>query len=140
MNTTTKRKGPETDLLAAIQRQLPATPAPEAVHEEKPAAASAPSAQPKRHAPKKAKEQPQPSRAVKQNIYIQEDDRRMLRELSAWLAGQGVRPSDSLIIRAALRMTKTGGELLNTYRQLAQMDRRFKQPGRVNHEVDREIV
>jgi len=105
-------------LLAAIQRQTPT--APVELQDEAPAALEP------RQATKKGSAHPVPSQPVRVSIYIQEEDRRTIRELSAWLAGQGMRPSDSLIIRAALRLTRTDGDLLSTYRQLAQMDRRYK--------------
>ncbi len=44
-----------------------------------------------------------------------EEDYRLLRELSAWLAGQGKRVNDTAILRALLRMAETGDELLNAY-------------------------
>ena len=59
-------------------------------------------------------------------FWMHEEDRRILRELSAWLAGQGVRASDSLVIRTALRAAKTGSDLLEAYRDAAQLDGRFK--------------
>jgi hypothetical protein len=113
-----KKKDNVDSLLAAIQRQTPA--APVELQDEAPAAP-----EPRQEARKRSAH-PIPSQPVRVSIYIQEEDRRTIRELSAWLAGQGMRPSDSLIIRAALRLTKTGGDLLSTYRQLAQMDRRYK--------------
>jgi hypothetical protein len=60
-------------------------------------------------------------------FWMHEEDRRILRELSAWLAGQGVRASDSLVIRTALRSAKVGSELLQAYREAAQLDGRLKQ-------------
>jgi len=59
-------------------------------------------------------------------FWMHEEDRRILRELSAWLAGQGVRASDSLVIRTALRSAKTGTELLEAYREAAKLDGRLK--------------
>ena len=44
-----------------------------------------------------------------------EEDYRIIRELSAWLAGQGRRVNDTAILRAALRMVETGDELLQVY-------------------------
>ena len=60
-------------------------------------------------------------------FWLHEEDRRLVRELAAWLAGQGLRSTDSLVIRSALRTAKTGGELLEAYRQAAQLDGRLKQ-------------
>lgn len=59
-------------------------------------------------------------------FWMHEEDRRILRELSAWLAGQGVRASDSLVIRTALRSAKAGGELLQAYHEAAKLDGRLK--------------
>ncbi len=60
-------------------------------------------------------------------FWLHEEDRRIIRELSAWLAGQGIRPTDSMVVRASLRMAKTGAGLLEAYRQSAQLDGRLKQ-------------
>ena len=49
-----------------------------------------------------------------------------MRELAAWLAGQGLRPTDSMVIRVALRTARTGGELLEAYRQASRLDGRLK--------------
>ncbi len=57
---------------------------------------------------------------------MHDEDRKLVRELSAWLAGQGVRPSDSMVIRAALRLAKTGSGLLEAYWQAAKLDGRIK--------------
>jgi len=60
-------------------------------------------------------------------FWLHDEDRKLVRELSAWLAGQGERPTDSLVIRTALRMANTGGELLKAFRQASQLDGRLKQ-------------
>ena len=60
-------------------------------------------------------------------FWIHEEDRRLLRELAAWLAGQGERPTDSMVIRSALRVTKTGAEFLQAYRDASLLDGRLKQ-------------
>ena len=60
-------------------------------------------------------------------FWLHEEDRRLLRELAAWLAGQGIRPTDSMVVRSALRMAKTGSELLEAYHQASQLDGRLKQ-------------
>lgn len=59
-------------------------------------------------------------------FWFHEEDRRLLRELAAWLAGQGLRPTDSMVIRAAIRAAKTGGEFLQAYRQASELDGRLK--------------
>lgn len=60
-------------------------------------------------------------------FWLHEEDRRLIRELAAWLAGQGIRSTDSMIIRATLRAAKTGEGLLTAYRQAAELDGRLKQ-------------
>lgn len=59
-------------------------------------------------------------------VWLYDEDRRLVRELAAWLAGQGIRSTDSTVIRAALRVAKTDAELLEAYRDAAQLDGRLK--------------
>lgn len=59
-------------------------------------------------------------------FWMHEEDRKILRELSAWLAGQGVRASDSLVVRTALRSARTGSELLLRCQEAAQLDGRLR--------------
>lgn len=101
-----KSKSNVTSLLAAIQR------AP-----SQPAAAKATAAEPAA-----------PSRTGKQaQFWLHDDDRRLIRELAAWLAGQGVRPTDSLVVRAALRTARGGEAFLAAYRDAAARDGRLKE-------------
>jgi hypothetical protein len=55
-----------------------------------------------------------PSGAAVQ-FWCHDEDKRLIRELYAWLAGQGHRPSDSAIIREALRIAKPRAALLEAY-------------------------
>lgn len=104
------------DLLAAIQRKAPTQQGPDTVNVPVQSPEAGPVTPVKR------------SRIGKPvQFWMHEEDRRILRELSAWLAGQGVRASDSLVIRTALRSAKTGSELLEAYREAAQLDGRLKQ-------------
>jgi len=111
-----KKKDNVSGLLAAIQRQTPTNS--EQVTEP-----------PTSPEPTNEKNKLLGNRLTAHRVqfYLHDNDRQTVRELSAWLAAQGIRASDSLVIRAALRLAKTGGELLNTYRQLEQMDGRYKQ-------------
>lgn len=59
-------------------------------------------------------------------FWLHEEDRKLIRELSAWLGGQGIRPTDSMVVRAALRMAKTGPGLLECYRKAASLDGRLR--------------
>jgi hypothetical protein len=60
------------------------------------------------------------------NLYLRESDIAKLRELTVYLADQGERTSDSLIVRAALQAVTPGSALLRAYREAAGADLRFK--------------
>ena len=102
-------------LLAAIQRKtsLPAPPANFSPAPELSPASSLAKA---------------PTRRLGKPVqfWLHEGDRKIIRELAAWLAGQGIRPTDSMVVRAALRMAKTGPGLLESYRNAALLDGRLK--------------
>lgn len=70
--------------------------------------------------------QPADQQGRKTSIYLNPDDLKLLRELTLWLAGQGRRVNDTLIIRAALRSVQTGGAFLQAYDTAAKSDRRYK--------------
>ena len=117
------KKSNVNDLLAAIQRKAPTTQPPERIEAvpETESARGTTANKPKR------------ARVGKPvQFWMHDEDRRILRELSAWLAGQGVRASDSLVIRTALRSAKVGSELLEAYREAAQLDGRLKQSSESN--------
>ncbi len=61
------------------------------------------------------------------SIYLNKQDQRILRELSVWFAGQGLRINDTLVIRIALRAAQPGSALLAAYEEAVKSDRRFKQ-------------
>ena len=127
VNGKSKSTDKAASLLAAIQRtpvsaaeSEPPSPQPEPPAQS---VTSAPAARPKAHPAKHVK-----SRVGKPvQFWLHDEDRKLVRELSAWLAGQGERPTDSLVIRSALRMANTGGELLKAFRQASQLDGRLKQ-------------
>jgi hypothetical protein len=60
------------------------------------------------------------------SIYLNEQDQRLLRELSVWFAGQGLRINDTLVLRIALRAARPGSALLAAYEDAVKSDRRFK--------------
>ena len=61
------------------------------------------------------------------HFFLHDEDTRLIRELATWLSGQGERPNDSLVVRAALRAARTDANLLKSYRQATQLDGRLKQ-------------
>jgi len=127
MTSKPKPSALQTSLLAAIQRKVPAS------------AVAAPSPEPAPPFSEAGNPEPNAQHVSRQGIgrrksrvgspvqfWFHEEDRRLLRELAAWVAGQGLRPTDSMVIRAALRTAKTGGELLQAYRQASELDGRLK--------------
>jgi hypothetical protein len=104
-------------LLAALQRKLPpkATVAV-AADPQKPRGTriEAPAAKSKRRIGKATQ------------FWFHEEDRRFVRELVAWLSGQGLRVTDSMVIRAALRTARPGDDLLKACREAADLDGRLK--------------
>jgi hypothetical protein len=132
MNMSSKSKSDRTSsLLAAIKRQAPTNPAPAPAPEAEatiPVPALTEPPEPRlacrtpASAPAAAK-----SRAGKPvQFWLHDEDRRVIRELAAWLAGQGERPTDSLVIRSVLATAKTNSDFLNVYRRLSQLDGRLK--------------
>ena len=129
---SSSRSSRQDTLLAALQRKstaaapaLPTTPEPTPKAEPAEAISSKPEAAPE--PPRPTKKAAKPRRAGKPvQFWMHEEDRKLIRELSAWLAGQGVRPTDSMVVRASLRMAKTGGPLLEAYRQASSLDGRLK--------------
>lgn len=125
-----KPKNNVNDLLAAIKRQ-PTAPAsgPEKTEAQKPPASMPERKEPeKRNTPKKhtAEKKPTSRTGKPSQFWMHDEDRKLVRELSAWLAGQGIRPTDSMVIRAVLRLAKTGNGLIEAYWQAAKMDGRIK--------------
>jgi hypothetical protein len=116
---TTPTKTKVNALLSAIGRQP--IPAPTMPPESTP---QPPKASKRAASPRVAPVADAPGKYT--SIYINAEDEKILRVLSAWLAGQGKRVNDTLVIRAALRAAKTGHDLLAAYETAAHSDRRFK--------------
>lgn len=60
------------------------------------------------------------------NLYLYDADIAKIRELVSWVAGNGERVSDSLIVRAALRVAGADKRFLAAYRDAASADQRYK--------------
>jgi hypothetical protein len=115
-------------LLATIQRKAPSNPVPPP--DAPPEAAGEDRTESQRRKPVREAAVPGQSRGrvgKPVQFWLHDEDRRLVRELSAWLAGQGERPTDSMVIRSALRMARTDADLLKAYRQASQLDGRLKQ-------------
>lgn len=123
-----KPKNNVNDLLAAIKRQ-PTSATPSKATEEVPPVKRSESEKPVRQeTPKRATAEKKAKSRIGKPVqfWMHDEDRKLVRELSAWLAGQGIRPTDSMVIRAVLRLAKTGSGLLEAYWQAAQLDGRIK--------------
>ena len=121
---SSKAKSKADSLLAALQRTVPdRPPAPEVTKDGFPETPrrSRIVNRPTRSAPVKTKGRGQPVQ-----FWLHDEDRVLVRELAAWLAGQGVRSTDSLVIRAALRTVKTDEGFLEAYRHASKLDGRLK--------------
>ena len=124
-----KPKNNVNDLLAAIKRQPTSPTSEKSAPESESVKQKAVEEAPKRETPKKsiAEKRPKNKSGKPVQFWMHDEDRKLIREISAWLAGQGIRPSDSMVIRAVLRVAKTGTALLEAYRQAAKLDGRLKQ-------------
>lgn len=122
-----KPKNNVTDLLAAIARQ-PTSSTPEKATADQPLQYP----ETKKPARQETAKKITPDRKSRNKLgkpvqfWMYDDEIKLVRELSAWLAGQGIRASDSMVIRAVLRAAKTGSGLLDAYTQAAKLDGRVK--------------
>lgn len=60
------------------------------------------------------------------NLYLYDTDIAKIRELVAWIAASGQRSSESLIVRAALRVASADKKFLAALLDAASADQRFK--------------
>jgi hypothetical protein len=61
------------------------------------------------------------------NIYLHNADQVRIRDLAAYLANEGLRVSDSQVIKAALLVAQPDKRLLKAYLEIKGADQRFKQ-------------
>jgi hypothetical protein len=73
---------------------------------------------------KRARPAPRPS-AV--SIYLHHNDRARIRAFAAYLANEGLRVSDSQIIKAVLLMAQPDKRLVKAYLEVRGADQRYKQ-------------
>ena len=124
MSSPPKPSDKRDSLLAAIQRKAPSAPVRAEPEPQAPVTAEQP--EPRRREPRPVAEKPKPRKGRQVQFWFHDEDGKLVRELAAWLAGQGVRPTDSLVIRAALRTAQTGTGFLQAYRRAAELDGRLK--------------
>jgi hypothetical protein len=125
-----KPKNNVKELLAAIKRQTPENPPATIPMAELPQELPAAEEPVKKKAEKvdaaSTGKKPKSKMGHPVQFWMHDEDRKLVRELSAWLAGQGVRATDSMVIRATLRFAKTGSGLLEAYWQASRLDGRLK--------------
>lgn len=68
-----------------------------------------------------------PVRGKAVQFYLHAEDEKIIRELAAWLAPHRKRINDSLVIKTALRVAKTGHEFLAAYDAAVRVDGRTRQ-------------
>lgn len=124
MSSPPKSSEKRDSLLAAIQRRVPSAPVLSTPEPKVPAEIE--QAEVRRKEPRSVAEKPKARKGKQVQFWFHEEDGKLVRELAAWLAGQGVRPTDSLVIRAALRTAQTGTAFLQAYRRAAELDGRLK--------------
>jgi hypothetical protein len=61
------------------------------------------------------------------NIYLHDADQVRIRELVGYLANEGLRVSDSQVIKAALLLAQPDKRLLKAYQDIKGADQRYKQ-------------
>ena len=61
-------------------------------------------------------------------ITLYPQDRKLIRELQAYLSTQEIQASASLVIKSLLRAVKPGPELIRACREVQKLDRRVKYP------------
>ena len=66
------------------------------------------------------------TRGKPMNLYMRAEDVAKLRELTAYAASNGLRTSDSLIVRAALRVAGANRAFLSALKDAESGDLRFK--------------
>ena len=72
-------------------------------------------------------------------LYFGSEEYEIFRELTVWVASQGIRPSDSLIARAALVMIKPGQAFREALEAVLARDKRKTKPGKRGALSDRPI-
>jgi hypothetical protein len=68
-----------------------------------------------------------PKRGKAVNIYLHDGDQRRIRDLAAYVASEGLRVSDSQVIKAALLLAQPDRRLLKAYLEVKGADQRYKQ-------------
>jgi hypothetical protein len=121
------------DLLKVLGQKTPTlAPArkPEAPKSAMPPARPAAARKPKAKAAGRGHAIPsEPTRGKAVQLYLHDQDQKLIRELAVWLAPHRKRINDSLVVKTALRAAKTGPELLAAYDDAVKVDGRTRRRG-----------
>ena len=127
----TSKNSKHADMLAAISNTQLASPAPTpaaAVAESKPDNTAVVSPQFAGSSPNsevRSRKSPPPTGKGKGlNFYMGPADSHKIRQIAAFVASQGLRVSDSNIIKAALRLAQLNSGFLAAYREVVESDGR----------------
>ena len=108
------------DLIAQLSTNLSSTQKPETTSENAPAPLPMPAETPKAVTPQKGK-----GDEVKHvAFWLDDEDRAIFHEISIHLFAQGIKPTNNLIIRAALRLMPEGPPFLEQVGELIRQDGR----------------
>ena len=115
-------------LLKILSQKTPSLPVPAVAKNHSASAASASKAPAHRKARPghSASEASTAIRGKAIQFYLHEEDEKLIRELSVWLAPHRKRINDSLVIKSVLRAAKTGPKLLEGYDSAVKIDGRRK--------------
>lgn len=117
MEKSPKKPSKAKDLLGVLS-QTPNRPTP--LPQEKPTKKSA---EPQPPVPDLGKME---KRTKTRAFSLHPEDAEKLQSLAMWFSGQGVKITDSMVIRCALRLAEPGKELIDAYHQARQLDQRVK--------------
>jgi hypothetical protein len=67
-----------------------------------------------------------PGTGRRSNFYVSDEDRARIRSITTWLRNQGMTASDSLVLKASVRLVRKDAALLNAAKAAQMQDRRFK--------------
>ena len=121
------------DLLKVLGQKTPSLEPDRQAEAPKRAIASAPMRLPTARKPKAkaaVRRQATPSQRTRGKavqLYLHDEDEKLIRELAVWLAPHRKRINDSLVVKTALRAVKTGPEVLAAYDDAVKVDGRTRQ-------------
>jgi hypothetical protein len=137
--STKVRESKADAMLAKIGKNLSAVVSPASPPELEPQPATAPDLKRTEFDPAPASKSKSFRPGKSKLLYFGSEEYEIFRELTVWVASQGIRPSDSLIARAALVMIKPGQAFREALEVVLARDKR-KTKGKRSALSDRTIT